>query len=103
MTQFIRCPHCGNIAATIDYAKSKASLELEAAQPIDKKHFSTRTVRVLTMDGVKTLGDLCQVTGREILQKPNAGRKTLNEIKDVLARFGMALKTNEPDVGGTNG
>jgi DNA-directed RNA polymerase subunit alpha len=95
MTQFIRCPHCGNIAATISYAKGNAILALEVAEPIDK-HFSTRTARVLTMDGVKTFGDLCHLTEKEILQKPSVGRKTLNEIKDVLARFGMALKMDDP-------
>jgi DNA-directed RNA polymerase alpha subunit len=94
MAQFIRCPHCGNIAAIINYTKGKASLELEAAEPIDK-HFSERTVKFLTIDGVKTFGDLCQLTEKEILRKPNAGRKSLNEIKDVLARFGMALQTDE--------
>jgi len=48
------------------------------------------------------MGDLIQCTGNELLKAPNLGRKSLNEIKDVLATRGLTLGMkleNWPPVG----
>ena len=59
--------------------------------------FSTRTINVLTWlntfddHQIETLGDLVQYSQQELLKYKNLGRKTVNEIKNVLAEMGMAL------------
>lgn len=41
--------------------------------------------------GIYFIGDLIQRTENELLKAPNLGRKSLNEIKDVLASRGLTL------------
>ena len=59
--------------------------------------FSTRTLNVLTWlntfpdSRMETLEDLVQYSQQELLKYKNLGRKTVNEIKNVLAEMGMAL------------
>ena len=59
--------------------------------------FSTRTLNVLTWlntfpdSRMETLEDLVQYSQQKLLRYKNVGRKTVNEIKNVLAEMGMAL------------
>ena len=59
--------------------------------------FSTRTLNVLTWlntfddHQIETLGDLVQYSQQELLKYKNLGRKTVNEIKNVLSEMGLAL------------
>jgi DNA-directed RNA polymerase subunit alpha len=51
----------------------------------------------LKNDGVIYIGDLVQKTEAEMLRTPNFGRKSLNEIKEVLAQMGLQLEMEIPD------
>ena len=58
---------------------------------IDEIEFSARTANSLKSEGIVTLGDLVAIPEPEFLRFPNFGRKSLNEVKEVLAALGLSL------------
>src|SRR5258708_37365292 len=60
------------------------------AKPIEELDLSVRSANCLKNANIRTLGDLVQRTGREMLSTKNFGRKPLDEIKDVLASLGVS-------------
>ena len=50
-----------------------------------------RSANCLKNDNIIYIGDLVQKTEAEMLRTPNFGRKSLNEIKEVLAQMGLHL------------
>lgn len=52
---------------------------------------STFVANNLLDAGIKTLGDLAGCTATDLLKQPNLGRKSVNDIKSVLATYGMKL------------
>jgi DNA-directed RNA polymerase subunit alpha len=50
-----------------------------------------RSANCLKNDNIVYIGDLVQKTEAEMLRTPNFGRKSLNEIKEVLANMGLHL------------
>ena len=52
---------------------------------------SVRSANCLKNDNIVYIGDLIQKTEAEMLRTPNFGRKSLNEIKEVLATMGLTL------------
>jgi DNA-directed RNA polymerase subunit alpha len=68
-----------------------AGLDELLAQPIDHLDLSVRSMNCLKSDDVFRVGDLVQRTEQEMLRTPNFGRKSLNEIKEVLANMGLEL------------
>ncbi len=72
----------------------------EAAEPefnpnllrkVDELELSVRSANCLKNDNIIYVGDLVQHSEAEMLRTPNFGRKSLNEIKDVLAGMGLYL------------
>jgi len=55
---------------------------------------SVRSANCLKNDNILYIGDLVQKTEAEMLKTPNFGRKSLNEIKEVLAQMGLSLGMN---------
>lgn len=53
--------------------------------------FNARVAECLKIQGIITVGDLIRCTEVELLQMPNLGRKSLNEIREVLACYGLRL------------
>ncbi len=58
---------------------------------VDELELSVRSANCLKNDNIVYIGDLVQKTEQEMLRTPNFGRKSLNEIKEVLASMGLAL------------
>ena len=58
--------------------------------------FSVRTANCLKNDNIIYIGDLVQKTAAEMLRTPNCGRKSLNEIKEVLVQMGLHLGMEIP-------
>ncbi len=63
---------------------------------VDELELSVRSANCLKNDNVVYIGDLVQKTEVEMLRTPNFGRKSLNEIKEVLAQMGLSLGMDVP-------
>ena len=59
---------------------------------VDELELSVRSANCLKNDNIVYIGDLIQKTEAEMLRTPNFGRKSLNEIKEVLASMGLASR-----------
>lgn len=75
-----------------------AAVEAKAPQidpilmrPVDDLELTVRSANCLKAENIYYIGDLIQRTETELLKTPNLGRKSLNEIKDVLASRGLTL------------
>ncbi len=64
---------------------------------VDELELSVRSANCLKNDNIVYIGDLIQKTESEMLRTPNFGRKSLNEIKEVLAGLGLHLGMDVPD------
>ena len=63
---------------------------------VDELELSVRSANCLKNDNIVYIGDLVQKTEQEMLRTPNFGRKSLNEIKEVLAQMGLHLGMEIP-------
>lgn len=71
-------------------------------RPVDDLELTVRSANCLKAENIYYIGDLIQRTENELLKTPNLGRKSLNEIKEVLASRGLSLGMkleNWPPVG----
>ena len=66
-------------------------IENVLAQPIDHLDLSVRSMNCLKSDDIFRVGDLVLRSEQEMLRTPNFGRKSLNEIKEVLENMGLGL------------
>jgi DNA-directed RNA polymerase subunit alpha len=60
-------------------------------RPVDDLELTVRSANCLKAENIYYIGDLIQRTENELLKTPNLGRKSLNEIKEVLASRGLSL------------
>ena len=58
---------------------------------VDELELSVRSANCLKNDNIVYIGDLVQKSEQEMLRTPNFGRKSLNEIKEVLSSMGLGL------------
>ncbi len=63
---------------------------------VDELELSVRSANCLKNDNIVYIGDLVLKTESEMLRTPNFGRKSLNEIKEVLAQMGLSLGMDIP-------
>ena len=63
---------------------------------VDELELSVRSANCLKNDNIVYIGDLIQKSEAEMLRTPNFGRKSLNEIKEVLAGMGLHLGMDVP-------
>jgi len=64
---------------------------------VDELELSVRSANCLKNDNIVYIGDLIQKTEAEMLRTPNFSRKSLNEIKEVLAQMGLHLGMDVPN------
>ncbi len=64
---------------------------------VDELELSVRSANCLKNDNIVYIGDLIQKTEAEMLRTPNFGRKSLNEIKEVLLSMGLKLGMEVPE------
>ena len=64
---------------------------------VDELELSVRSANCLKNDNIVYIGDLVQKSEAEMLRTPNFGRKSLNEIKEVLATMGLHLGMEIPN------
>ncbi len=75
-------------------------------RPIDDLELTVRSANCLKAESIYYIGDLVQKTEVELLKTPNLGKKSLTEIKEVLAQRGLSLGMkfeNWPPAGLTHG
>jgi DNA-directed RNA polymerase subunit alpha len=60
-------------------------------RPVDELELTVRSANCLKAENIYYIGDLIQRTENELLKTPNLGKKSLTEIKDVLASRGLSL------------
>jgi DNA-directed RNA polymerase subunit alpha len=60
-------------------------------RPVDDLELTVRSANCLKAENIYYIGDLIQRTENELLKAPNLGRKSLNEIKEVLVSRGLSL------------
>jgi DNA-directed RNA polymerase subunit alpha len=79
-------------AETIE-APSRTSPQVDPIllRPVDDLELTVRSANCLKAENIYYIGDLIQRTENELLKTPNLGRKSLNEIKEVLASRGLTL------------
>ncbi len=64
---------------------------------VDELELSVRSANCLKNDNIVYIGDLVQKSEGEMLRTPNFGRKSLNEIKEVLTQMGLTLGMQIPN------
>jgi len=100
----------GQLAVFADLEGAPAEIEIKHApqidpillRPVDDLELTVRSANCLKAENIYYIGDLIQRGENELLKAPNLGRKSLNEIKDVLASKGLTLGMkleNWPPVG----
>ena len=77
----------------------KSSLEFNPLllKKVDELELSVRSANCLKNENIVYIGDLIQKTEAEMLRTPNFGRKSLNEIKEVLSGMGLHLGMDVED------
>jgi DNA-directed RNA polymerase subunit alpha len=80
-------------------AEPKPDLPFNPAllKKVDELELSVRSANCLKNDNIVYIGDLIQKSEGEMLRTPNFGRKSLNEIKEVLASMGLHLGMDVPN------
>jgi DNA-directed RNA polymerase subunit alpha len=73
--------------------EERGTLNENLFRSVDELELSVRSANCLKHANIKLIGDLVQKTEAEILATKNFGRKSLNEIKDLLAEMGLSLGT----------
>ncbi len=100
----------GQLSVFADLEGAPAEIEMKQSpqvdpillRPVDDLELTVRSANCLKAENIYYIGDLIQRSENELLKAPNLGRKSLNEIKDVLASKGLTLGMkleNWPPVG----
>ncbi|MGQ0710231.1 MAG: DNA-directed RNA polymerase subunit alpha [Rhodoferax sp.] len=82
-----------DLAGAFDAPSSRGATQFDPIllRPVDELELTVRSANCLKAENIYYIGDLIQRTENELLKTPNLGRKSLNEIKEVLASRGLTL------------
>jgi DNA-directed RNA polymerase subunit alpha len=93
----VESPRIGLAAAPASSEESDTNqLNRFLLKKVDELELSVRSANCLKNDNIIYIGDLVQKTEAEMLRTPNFGRKSLNEIKEVLSSMGLRLGMDIP-------
>ncbi len=81
----------------VDDRPSEPPFNRNLLRKVDELELSVRSANCLKNDNIVYIGDLVQKTEAEMLRTPNFGRKSLNEIKEVLSGMGLHLGMEIPE------
>ena len=84
------------VAAREEERPAELPFNKNLLRKVDELELSVRSANCLKNDNIIYIGDLVQKTEAEMLRTPNFGRKSLNEIKEVLAQMGLHLGMEIP-------
>lgn len=75
----------------LEPVKAEEKLNENLFRSVDELELSVRSANCLQNANIKTIGDLVQKSEAEMLKTKNFGRKSLKEIKEILAEMGLSL------------
>jgi DNA-directed RNA polymerase subunit alpha len=81
----------GTALPAVEHQKTFVQVDPMLLRPVDDLELTVRSANCLKAENIYYIGDLIQRTENELLKTPNLGRKSLNEIKEVLASRGLTL------------
>jgi len=81
----------------VDNRPAEPSFNRNLLRRVDELELSVRSANCLKNDNIVYIGDLVQKSETEMLRTPNFGRKSLNEIKEVLGQMGLHLGMQIPN------
>ncbi len=85
------------VAKTTTEEPTEPEFNRNLLRKVDELELSVRSANCLKNDNIIYIGDLVQKSEQEMLRTPNFGRKSLNEIKEVLNQMGLHLGIEIPD------
>jgi DNA-directed RNA polymerase subunit alpha len=77
--------------ASMEPKRAEAAIDPMLLRSVDDLELTVRSANCLKAENIFYIGDLILRTEAELLKTPNLGKKSLNEIKDVLASRGLSL------------
>ena len=83
--------------ASAEETSEEPAFNKNLLRKVEELELSVRSANCLKNDNIIYIGDLVQKTEAEMLRTPNFGRKSLNEIKEVLAQMGLHLGMEIPN------
>ena len=83
-------------AAAVEEVVGDVPFNKNLLRKVDELELSVRSANCLKNDNIVYIGDLVQKSEAEMLRTPNFGRKSLNEIKEVLTTMGLHLGMEIP-------
>ncbi len=88
---FINLEDVAELAQEAGAEQPRAALNENLDKSVEELELSVRSYNCLKNAGIKTIRELVQKTEGEMLKTKNFGRKSLNEIKEILAGMGLSL------------
>jgi DNA-directed RNA polymerase subunit alpha len=91
LTSFVALEGSGATDGEVFEARDESPYDPVLLRPVDDLELTVRSANCLKAENIYLIGDLIQRTEVELLKTPNLGKKSLTEIKDVLATRGLSL------------
>jgi DNA-directed RNA polymerase subunit alpha len=91
LTIFINFDEESEPAEEVEIVEEREKLNENLYRSVEELELSVRSANCLKNAGIKLIGELVSRTEAEMLKTQNFGRKSLNEIKDILADMGLTL------------
>jgi DNA-directed RNA polymerase subunit alpha len=91
LSSFIALEGTGPLEVQITEIREESPYDPVLLRPVDDLELTVRSANCLKAENIYLIGDLIQRTEVELLKTPNLGKKSLTEIKDVLATRGLSL------------
>lgn len=88
---FINFDEVEEEVVVVESEESPSRINENLYRSVEELELSVRSANCLKNADIKLIGDLVQKTEAEMLKTQNFGRKSLNEIKDILAEMGLSL------------
>lgn len=91
LTIFINFDEEAEPSEEVEFEEEREKLNENLYRSVDELELSVRSANCLKNAGIKLIGELVSRSEAEMLKTQNFGRKSLNEIKDILADMGLTL------------
>jgi DNA-directed RNA polymerase subunit alpha len=91
LSSFVALEGTGPAESHVQETRDESPYDPILLRPVDDLELTVRSANCLKAENIYLIGDLIQRTEVELLKTPNLGKKSLTEIKDVLATRGLSL------------